>query len=162
MSAIRSGVTSFIAIRTKLKFLRRSHHEVRQTQLHLGLKNDYRELLRSSDARQCVIVQEVDNLDVDEVAAWLVKAGLAGMPESDLLRGFCGKCRSIGIDLSTAVAVIDTLHPVYEGRAFHWRADGAQANPLVEYGSTRSFGFRIYEATQLLRIQRRRTRSSLY
>ena len=68
MPAIRSGVTSFIAIRTKLKFLRRSHHEVRQTQLHLGLKNDYRELLRSSDARQCVIVQEVDNLDVDEVA----------------------------------------------------------------------------------------------
>ena len=52
------------------------------------------------------------------------------------MRGFCEECRSIGMDLSTAVAVIDTLHPVYEGRAFLWRADGTQDNPLVEYGST--------------------------
>jgi adenylate cyclase len=78
----------------------------------------------------------MDNLDVDRVAAWLVKAGLAGMPEADLLHGFCEECRSIGMDLSTAVAVIDTLHPVYEGRAFLWRAGGTQDNPLVEYGST--------------------------
>jgi adenylate cyclase len=78
----------------------------------------------------------MDNADVDRVAAWLVKAGLAGMPEDDLMRGFCEKCCSIGIDLSTAVAVIDTLHPVYEGRAFPWRADGTQENPLQEYGST--------------------------
>ena len=38
MPAIRSGVTRFIAIHTKLKFLTKEHHEVRQTQLHLGLK----------------------------------------------------------------------------------------------------------------------------
>jgi len=75
------------------------------------------------------------NVDVDRVAAWLVKAGLAGMPEDDLMRRFCEECRSIGMDLSTAVAVIDTLHPVYEGRAFLWRADGTQENPLIEYGS---------------------------
>ena len=78
----------------------------------------------------------MDNSDVDRVAAWLVKAGLAGMPEDDLMRGFCEKCRSIGMDLSTAVAMIDTLHPVYEGRAFLWRADGTQETPLMEYGST--------------------------
>jgi len=92
--------------------------------------------LGSSDARQSVIVEPMNDFEVDEVAAWLTKAGLAGMPEAELMRGFCEKCRSISLDLSTAVAVIDTLHPVYEGRAFLWRADGAQENPLVEYGST--------------------------
>ncbi len=65
----------------------------------------------------------MDNLDVDRAAAWLVKAGLAGMSEADLMHGFCEKCRSIGMDLSTAVTLIDTLHPVYEGRAFLWRGD---------------------------------------
>ena len=78
----------------------------------------------------------MDNLDVDRAAAWLVKAGLAGMSEADLMHGFCEKCRSIGMDLSTAVTLIDTLHPVYEGRAFLWRADGTQETPLIEYGST--------------------------
>jgi adenylate cyclase len=102
----------------------------------LGVKNDHRAVLGSFDARQCIIVQYMENFDVDEVATWLTKAGLAGMPEADLLRLFCEKCCSIGIDLSTAVAVIDTLHPVYEGRAFRWRAEGAQENRLEEYGST--------------------------
>jgi adenylate cyclase len=78
----------------------------------------------------------MDNADVERVAAWLVKAGLAGMPEHDLIRGFCEECRSIRIELSTAAAVIDTLHPVYEARAFLWRADGTQEEPLLEYGST--------------------------
>ena len=78
----------------------------------------------------------MDNSDVDRVAAWLVKAGLAGMPEDDLMHGFCEKCRSIGMDLSTAVAIIDTLHPVYEGRAFLWRADGTQETPLSTWGYT--------------------------
>jgi adenylate cyclase len=61
---------------------------------------------------------------------------LAGMPEHDLMRGFCEECRSIRIELSTAAAVIDTLHPVYEARAFLWRADGTQEEPLLEYGRT--------------------------
>jgi adenylate cyclase len=78
----------------------------------------------------------MDTKDVDRIAAWVVKHGLAGMPEADLLRGFCEECRTTGLDLSTAVAVIDTLHPVYEGRAFPWRADGAEESPFVEYEST--------------------------
>ena len=63
----------------------------------------------------------MDNVDIDRIAAWVVKSGLAGMPEADLLPGFCEECRPTGLDLSTAVAAIDTLHPVYEGRAFLWR-----------------------------------------
>ncbi|HEY5780018.1 MAG TPA: hypothetical protein VIT00_14845, partial [Terrimicrobiaceae bacterium] len=76
----------------------------------------------------------MDIADIDRIAAWLVKRGLAGVPEAELLRGFCEECRPTCINLSTGVAAIDTLHPVYEGRAFVWRSDGAEE--LVEYGST--------------------------
>jgi adenylate cyclase len=78
----------------------------------------------------------MDTKDVDRIAAWVVERGLTGMVEADLLRGFCEECRQAGLELSTAVAVMDTLHPVYEGRAFPWRADGAEESPFVEYEST--------------------------
>ena len=32
--------------------------------------------------------------------------------------------------------MIDTLHPVYEGRAFRWRNDGVEESAVVEYGRT--------------------------
>ena len=76
----------------------------------------------------------VDNADIERIAAWVVKQALAGTGEADLLRGFCEECRPTCLNLSTAVAAIDTLHPVYEGRAFVWRNDGAEE--IVEYGST--------------------------
>jgi adenylate cyclase len=78
----------------------------------------------------------MDTGDVERLGAWVVKRGLAGMAEADLLRGFCEECRRSGLELSTATAIMDTLHPVYEGRAFLWRSDGAEESPLVEYGST--------------------------
>ena len=34
------------------------------------------------------------------------------------------------------MAFIDTLHPIYEGRAFRWRNDGVPEDVIVEYGST--------------------------
>ena len=51
---------------------------------------------------------------------WLVSQGLTGLPENDLLRGFCERCRAEGLDLSRGLVVIDTLHPVFEGRGFRW------------------------------------------
>jgi adenylate cyclase len=77
---------------------------------------------------------------LDEVArditAWLVERGLAGAVETELLDGFCERCRAAGLDLSRALIIIDTLHPTYEGRAFRWRSDGLQESPVVEYGRT--------------------------
>ena len=32
--------------------------------------------------------------------------------------------------------MVDTLHPVFEGRAFRWRRDHSEDSPLVEYGRT--------------------------
>ncbi len=53
---------------------------------------------------------------------WLVRQGLTGLPENDLLRGFCERCRAGGLDLSRGLVFIDTLHPIFEGRGFRWNA----------------------------------------
>ena len=78
----------------------------------------------------------MESAEIDRLQDWLVQRGLAGSSEVDLMRNFCDRCRSSGLDLSTATAVIDTLHPVYEGRAFPWRSDGTEESPQMEYGST--------------------------
>ena len=72
--------------------------------------------------------------DVSTVATWLTSAGLAGLSETDLLNGFCGRSTSAGLPLARAVLLIDTLHPVYEGRAFRWRRDQSDEALVIEYG----------------------------
>ncbi len=74
--------------------------------------------------------------EIDAIAAWLVEQGLAGASEPDLLQGFCLLCRSAGLELSRGLTIVDTLHPVYEGRAFRWRGDGVAEDAMVEYGRT--------------------------
>jgi adenylate cyclase len=74
--------------------------------------------------------------DVQRTAAWLVERGLAGASETELLHGFCERCCQAGLALSRAVALIDTLHPIYEGRAFRWRNDGVEESAVQEYGSS--------------------------
>ena len=69
------------------------------------------------------------------IAAWIVEAGLAGISEPDLLDGFCHRCRDAGLDLERALALVDTLHPNFEGRAFHWGRE-EQARPAQEYART--------------------------
>jgi adenylate cyclase len=78
----------------------------------------------------------MDDGDIDRIEAWLVRAGLAGKPEPALLHGFCERARAAGLDLSRAIAFIDTLHPIYEGRGFRWRGDGVEEKSTVEYGRT--------------------------
>jgi adenylate cyclase len=67
-------------------------------------------------------------------AAWVTQAGLAGAPELDLLCGFCERAVAAGLPIRRAQIVIDTLHPVHEGRVFRWRSDGA--GEIAEYGRT--------------------------
>ncbi|MBI3199398.1 MAG: adenylate/guanylate cyclase domain-containing protein [Rhodospirillales bacterium] len=72
--------------------------------------------------------------DIVRIAGWVVRRGLAGVAEEDLLREFCEKCRAAGLPLSRGLALIDTLHPVHEGRVFRWRDDESDDAPMVEYG----------------------------
>src|ERR1700721_338963 len=55
-----------------------------------------------------------------ELMNWLVGQGLTGLPEPDLIRGFCERCRAGGLGLPRVMGFIDTLHPIYEGRGFRW------------------------------------------
>jgi adenylate cyclase len=63
-------------------------------------------------------------------------AGLTGSSESALLDGFCERSASLGMPLARAILVIDTLHPVYQGRAFRWHRDQSDEAPMIEYGRT--------------------------
>src|SRR6266581_3962164 len=67
---------------------------------------------------------------------WLVRQGLTGLPENDLLRGFCERCRAGGLDLSRGLVFIDTLHPIFEGRGFRWNDTETNEGDTFEYGST--------------------------
>ena len=68
----------------------------------------------------------MDNASLSELRTWLTEAGLAGKSETELLDGFCRRALDAGLPIARAAIVIDTLHPVHEGRAFLWRREGGQ------------------------------------
>jgi adenylate cyclase len=70
----------------------------------------------------------------DELAAWVTKAGLIGRSETGLMAGFCRRLVAAGIPLTRAMVILDTLHPIYEGRVFRWRADQPDAVEALDYG----------------------------
>jgi adenylate cyclase len=67
---------------------------------------------------------------------WLVHQGLTGLPENDLIRGFCQRCRAEGLPLSRGLVFIDTLHPIFEGRGVRWNDAETNESDAFEYGST--------------------------
>src|SRR5579871_3524016 len=73
-----------------------------------------------------------------ELMNWLVSQGLTGLPENDLIRGFCERCCAAGMDLSRSLVFIDTLHPIFEGRGFRWNDVESNEAGSFEYGATES------------------------
>ena len=73
---------------------------------------------------------------LSDVAGWVIQAGLAGKSEPMMLAEFCRRSVVAGLPLTRAAVVIDTLHPVHEGRAFRWRREDDGDAELIEYGST--------------------------
>jgi adenylate cyclase len=67
---------------------------------------------------------------------WLVSQGLTSLPENDLVRGFCERCRATGLDLSRGIVFIDTLHPIFEGRGFRWNDTATNESDSFEYLSS--------------------------
>ena len=67
---------------------------------------------------------------------WLVSQGLTGLPENDLIRGFCERCCAAGLELSRSMVFIDTLHPIFEGRGFRWNDSETNEADSFEYGPT--------------------------
>src|SRR5262245_15086864 len=68
-----------------------------------------------------------------KLTAWITEAGLAGLDEAATLTGFCERISALGLPLARANIVIDTLHPVYQGRAFTWKRH-TRETALTEYG----------------------------
>ena len=74
---------------------------------------------------------------LSELAGWITEAGLAGKSETAMLDGFCRRANAAGLPVARATVIIDTLHPVHEGRATRWRREGeAGHTELIEYGSS--------------------------
>ena len=71
-----------------------------------------------------------------ELTNWLAGQGLTGLPENDLVRGFCERCCAAGLDLSRSMIFIDTLHPIFEGRGFRWNDSETNEADSFEYGPT--------------------------
>ena len=78
----------------------------------------------------------MDDNRVAPIAAWVTRVGLAGVAELDLLRGFCERAVAAGLPLSRATVIIDTLHPIHEGRAFRWGVDQPVGGVMIEFGRT--------------------------
>lgn len=75
----------------------------------------------------------MNDREICELAAWITAAGLAGHDETLTLNGFCERLSALGVPLARANIVIDTLHPVYLGRAFTWKRQTGET-ALTEYG----------------------------
>ena len=73
--------------------------------------------------------------EIAKLATWLAKAGLEGRTETALVEGFCSRAVAGGLPLCRAMMLIDTLHPIHEGRAFRWEKEKPDAT-LTEYGRT--------------------------
>jgi adenylate cyclase len=70
-----------------------------------------------------------------DLSTWLTQAGLAGMPEIDIVSGCCDRCVAAGLPLGRTLVFVDTLHPVHEGRLFRW-GFGRGEPSLLDYGRT--------------------------
>jgi adenylate cyclase len=73
--------------------------------------------------------------DIRALNVWLTKAGLRGEGEAALVNGFCERATAAGLPISRALLLIDTLHPVYEGRLVRWGYDPSEP-PVRDYGRT--------------------------
>jgi adenylate cyclase len=71
--------------------------------------------------------------DFAALVAWIAEAGLAGRSETAMVAGFCDRLLALDIPLARAAMIIDTLHPIYEGRVFLWQGRDKETT-LVEYG----------------------------
>jgi adenylate cyclase len=70
------------------------------------------------------------------LTTWLIEQSLAGVSEAEMVGGFCERLVQTGTPLARAIVLVDTLHPIYEGRAFRWNRGRPQAE-VMEYGRTK-------------------------
>jgi adenylate cyclase len=75
--------------------------------------------------------------DLADLIDGIIGAGLAGAGEAALVSEFCRRAADIGSPIARVTVVVDTLHPMLEGRSFRWRSDAPHETVVIEYGSTK-------------------------
>ncbi len=75
----------------------------------------------------------MNETEIAALSTWIVEAGLAGSREPAILAGFCERLRESGSSLVRGQLIVDTLHPLYEGRSIRWD-HGSEEILFVEYG----------------------------
>jgi adenylate cyclase len=75
----------------------------------------------------------MDDAQFHELADFVTESGLLNRTETDLVNGFCDRVVASGLPLARVSIVMDTLHPVYEGRAVNWRRVTGSSQ-LSQYG----------------------------
>jgi adenylate cyclase len=78
----------------------------------------------------------MDDARLNELTAWITKAGLVGTSENAMLSGFCQRAVAAGLPLARGTVLIDTLHPIHEGRGYRWRIEAPDETNIIEYGRT--------------------------
>ena len=78
----------------------------------------------------------MNDATAEKIGQAIVRRGLEGATEYELLSTFCEDCAAAGLPVASAVAVIDTLHPIWEGRVFRWRNDGVEEESVIQYASS--------------------------
>ncbi len=81
------------------------------------------------------LATERQDLDLSDLGAWVLRAGLAGLPLKDLFQGYCDRLRAAGFPMVRANMGIETLHPLYGSYVFVWRPDGEVAEEAFEHGA---------------------------
>jgi adenylate cyclase len=75
----------------------------------------------------------MDKSQLADIANSVTEAGLAGRPEPGLIAELCHRAVAAGLPLARATVIVDTLHPIYEGRVFRWARDTRETT-ITEYG----------------------------
>jgi adenylate cyclase len=75
----------------------------------------------------------MDDAQFAELTAWISNAGLSGQDEITMVTEFCARIVAHGLPLTRAQVFIDTLHPIYGGRAYTWQIAKGDTT-ATEYG----------------------------
>jgi adenylate cyclase len=88
---------------------------------------------------------------LSEIAEWLERTALRGLPSQALIGGLGERLVAAGIPLTRMTAMVDTLHPVHEGSVFRWVAGETSADTLT-YG--RDYDVASWQATAYYHLDR--------
>jgi len=78
----------------------------------------------------------MDEARFAELTEWITGEGLVGSTEAEMMTGFCERAVAAGLPLAAGLMIIDTLHPIHEGRAVRWYKAKDKETEFIEYGRT--------------------------